>query len=121
MRARPQTTGENGGTTSAVLSNRGGVRDSVIQLLKSWKLPIIERKLKLSEVLEASKNGTLKEAFGTGTAAVISPIGELATETWKIPLVTNGKAGDLSQRIYDELTGVQYGLREDKLGWLKPI
>ncbi|MBC7420740.1 MAG: branched-chain amino acid aminotransferase [Bdellovibrio sp.] len=99
----------------------GGVRHSVIQLLKLWNLPISERKLKLSEVLEASKNGKLKEAFGTGTAAVISPIGELATESWKINLTNNGQQGELSKKIYDELTGVQYGRREDKLGWLQPL
>lgn len=99
----------------------GGTRDSVIQLLKSWNLPIIERKLKLSEVLEASKNGNLKEAFGTGTAAVISPIGELASDDWKINLTNGGQQGELSKKIYDELTGVQYGRREDKLGWLRRI
>ncbi len=99
----------------------GGVRDSVIQLLKSWNLPIKERKLKLSEVLTASKNGTLKEAFGTGTAAVISPIGELGSDSWKIELAKDGKQGELSQKIYDELTGVQYGHRADKLGWLQPL
>ncbi len=99
----------------------GGIRDSVIQLLKSWDLPIKERKLKLSEVLTASRNGTLKEAFGTGTAAVISPIGTLASESWKIQLTQDGKQGELSQQIYDELTGVQYGHREDKLGWMTDL
>ncbi len=99
----------------------GGVRESVIQLLKSWNLPIVERKLKLAEVLEASKTGKLKEAFGTGTAAVISPIGELANDEWKIKLSHQGQQGELSKKIYDELTGVQYGRREDKLGWLSPL
>lgn len=104
----------------------GGVRDSVIQLLKSWNLPIKERKLKIHEVLEASKSGKLKEAFGTGTAAVISPIGELATEDWKINLPQpaaspNGQRGELSQKIYDELTGIQYGHKPDRMGWLEEI
>ncbi|MBC7740821.1 MAG: branched-chain amino acid aminotransferase, partial [Bdellovibrionaceae bacterium] len=99
----------------------GGVRDSVIQLLKSWNLPIRERKLKLAEVLEASKNGKLKEAFGTGTAAVISPIGELGSDNWKVNLSPTKMMGPLSQKIYDELTGIQYGHREDKLGWLHQI
>lgn len=99
----------------------GGIRESVIQLLKSWNLPIVERKLKLSEVLEASKNGTLKEAFGTGTAAVISPIGELASESFKLKVSQNGQKGELSQKIYDELTGVQYGHRKDTLNWLQEL
>ena len=98
----------------------GGVRASVIELLKSWNLPIVERKLKLSEVQAAAKNGTLKEAFGTGTAAVISPIGELATETMKIEL-NQGAIGELSQRIYTELTDIQFGKKPDKFGWLKEI
>lgn len=99
----------------------GGVRSSVIELLQSWKLPIVERKLKISEVKEAFDKGTLKEAFGTGTAAVISPIGELATEAWKIQISSTNGIGALSQKIYDELTGIQYGHREDKLGWLREI
>ncbi|MBC7458420.1 MAG: branched-chain amino acid aminotransferase [Bdellovibrionaceae bacterium] len=99
----------------------GGVRTSVMDLLKSWNLPIVERKLKISEVLTAKKNGTLKEAFGTGTAAVITPIGELASTDWKISISSTGQKGELSQKIYDELVGIQYGQREDKLGWLRPL
>lgn len=99
----------------------GGVRDSVIQLLKSWNLPIVERKLKISEVLAASKKGTLKEAFGTGTAAVISPIGELAGDEWKVNLSPSGQRGEISQKIYDELTGIQYGQRPDRFGWLQEV
>lgn len=99
----------------------GGVRRSVIDLLKSWNLPIVERKLKISEVIAAKNKGTLKEAFGTGTAAVITPIQELASKDWKIKLSTNGQKGELSQRIYDELVGIQYGHIEDKLGWLQTL
>lgn len=99
----------------------GGVRDSIVELLKSWNLPIVERKLKLSEVREGFQKGTLKEAFGTGTAAVITPIGELAGQDWKINLSKDGQKGELSQKIYDELVGVQYGHREDKLNWLTEL
>ena len=70
-------------------------------------------------MIEANKNGTLKEAFGTGTAAVITPIGELASTDWKITLTTTGQKGPLAQKIYDELVGVQYGQRPDKLNWLE--
>lgn len=99
----------------------GGVRDSIVELLKSWNLPIVERKLTINEVVESFKTGKLKEAFGTGTAAVITPIGELASKDWKINLAPDGKKGDLSQKIYDELVGIQYGHRPDKLNWLKPL
>ena len=99
----------------------GGVRSSVVDLLKSWNLPIVERKLKISEVLAAHNQGTLKEAFGTGTAAVITPIGDLASKDWKITLSSTGQKGPLAQKIYDELVGIQYGQREDKLGWLRPL
>jgi branched-chain amino acid aminotransferase len=99
----------------------GGVRSSVVDLLKSWNLPIVERKLSIAEVREANKNGTLKEAFGTGTAAVITPIGDLASTDWKITLSTTGQKGPLAQKIYDELVGVQYGQRPDKLNWLEEL
>ncbi len=99
----------------------GGVRSSVVNLLKSWNLPIVERKLSLDEVRSAHKNGTLKEAFGTGTAAVITPIGNLASNDWKISLTTTGQKGPLAQKIYDELVGIQYGRRPDKLKWLEKL
>lgn len=99
----------------------GGVRASVVDLLKSWNLPVVERKLSLTEVIEGHKKGTLKEAFGTGTAAVITPIGDLASKDWKITLSSTGQKGPVAQKIYDELVGIQYGQREDKLNWLKEI
>lgn len=95
----------------------GITRDSVITLLKSWNLPVSERRLSVEELAEAHAQGKLKEAFGTGTAAVISPIGEL---TWgeKAMIINNGKIGDLSQRLYDEITGIQRCEREDKFDWI---
>lgn len=98
----------------------GGTRDSVIQLLKSWNLPVSERKIKVSEIREASAQGRLKEVFGTGTAAVISPVGELASRTWKISLDAE-KGGPLAQRLYDELTGIQAGTQPDRFNWLTPL
>ena len=98
----------------------GGVRSSVIEILKNWNLPIVERKLKLSEIISASKNGTLKEAFGTGTAAVISPIGELANEEIKI-ILNQGEVGPLAHRLYSEMTDIQFGRKKDERGWLTEV
>lgn len=94
----------------------GITRDSTIQLLKNWGVKITERKIEIKELFDAHANGTLEEAFGTGTAAVISPIGEL---NWneKVITVNNGKIGELSAKIYNTITGIQSGKLEDKFGW----
>ena len=98
----------------------GITRDSVIALLKKMGRKMIERKISLDEVLEAHKNGQLKEAFATGTAAVISPIGLLATDEKSI-VINGGEIGYLSQKLYDTLTGMQYGEIEDDLGWIVKV
>jgi len=94
----------------------GITRMSCIELLKSWGYKVNERKLALSEVYDAAKAGKLNEAFGTGTAAVISPIGEL-NNNGDIITLNNGKIGEISQRLYDNLTGIQWGKIEDTFGW----
>lgn len=94
----------------------GVTRNSCIELLKYWGYKTTERKLALTEVLEAYKAGKLKEAFGTGTAAVISPIGEL-NNNGEIFILNDNKIGPISQKLYDNLTGVQWGKIEDKFGW----
>lgn len=94
----------------------GVTRDSVIELLKSWDIPVSERKLSIKEIYDAAEAGTLEEAFGTGTAAVISPIGELNHEG-KIIDINNGEIGEISQRIYDTVTGIQTGHVKDSFGW----
>ncbi|NLT21028.1 MAG: branched-chain amino acid aminotransferase [Syntrophomonadaceae bacterium] len=94
----------------------GITRDSTIDLLKDWGIPITERRLGIEEVYEAHARGKLEEAFGTGTAAVISPIGELNWDN-QIISINNGQTGELSQRIYDTITGIQSGELEDKFGW----
>lgn len=94
----------------------GVTRDSVIELLKSWNIPVSERKLSIEEIYDAAEKGTLEEAFGTGTAAVISPIGELNYDG-KVVGINNGEIGEVSQRIYDTITGIQTGHVEDPLGW----
>ncbi|MDD4774121.1 MAG: branched-chain amino acid aminotransferase [Eubacteriales bacterium] len=94
----------------------GVTRASCIELLRSWGYDVAERKISVDEIYEASKNGSLKEAFGTGTAAVISPIGELNNDGDIITL-NNGKIGPISQKLYDNLTGIQWGKKEDIFDW----
>ena len=94
----------------------GITRKSSIDLLRSWGMQVTERRLAIAEVFEAAANGTLKEAFGTGTAAVISPIGELFWNDQSITL-SEGKIGPVSQRLYDEMTGIQYKTLPDPFGW----
>ena len=95
----------------------GITRDSVIQLVKDWGLAVRERRITIDEVLAAQENGSLKEIFGTGTAAVISPVGSLHFQG-RDCLINNGKTGVLSQRLFDELQAIQYGTREDSHGWV---
>ncbi len=98
----------------------GVTRASCIELLNSWGYKVTERRLALSEVIDASRSGKLDEAFGTGTAAVISPIGELVNETEKIVL-NNGKIGPVAQRLYDNLTGIQWGRITGPEGWVMKV
>ena len=95
----------------------GITRKSCIELLKSWGLKVEERLITAEELFEAGANGTLKEAWGTGTAAVISPIGEMGWED-KHVVVNGGKIGPLAQKLYDTLTGIQWGTQPDPHGWV---
>ena len=95
----------------------GVTRDSVLTLLREWGLRVSERPIAIDEVAAAAEQGTLREAWGTGTAAVISPIAELAYRG--TPLVVNGgQVGELTQRLYDAILGIQYGTAPDTHGWL---
>jgi len=94
----------------------GVTRSSCIELLKSWGVKVTERKLAFEEVVEASKAGKLNESFGTGTAAVISPIGELNNKGDKM-ILNNGEIGPISKKLYDNLTGIQWGKIADPFGW----
>lgn len=94
----------------------GITRDSIIQLLKHWNLPIVERRITIEELFKAHDEGKLEEAFGTGTAAVISPVGELLWKDRKI-IINDGKTGELSKKLYDTLTGIQTGKIDDPFGW----
>ena len=94
----------------------GITRMSSIEILRSWGLKVSERRLSIQEVADAAANGQLKEAFGTGTAAVISPIGELKWGN-DIMKINHGEIGPISQRLYDTLTGIQWGKLPDTMGW----
>jgi branched-chain amino acid aminotransferase len=94
----------------------GITRKSCIELALSLGMEVEERKISIDELLAAGKSGRLSEAFGSGTAAVISPVGELKYEEHEIS-INNGKIGPIAQLFYDTITGVQKGTVEDKLGW----
>ena len=94
----------------------GVTRMSCIELLKKQGYKVSERRLSIEEVAEAADAGKLKEAFGSGTAAVISPIGELKWDE-KVMTINNGDIGTISQHLYDTLTGIQWGKLPDPYGW----
>ncbi len=97
----------------------GITRKSVLEVLRSWGMKVSERRLSVDELMKAARDGTLEEAWGTGTAAVISPIGELKCD--KIVTTINGnKIGPLSQKLYDTLTDLQWGRGKDTFGWIEP-
>ena len=94
----------------------GITRKSSIELLRSWDYEVEERLFSVDELFEAVENGTLEEAWGTGTAAVVSPIGHLFYNN-KEYTISDNKIGPLTQKLYDELTAIQWGKAEDKFGW----
>ena len=94
----------------------GVTRDSVLALTREWGLRVSERPITIDEVVEAARKGTLQEVWGTGTAAVISPVGELAYKGERI-VVNGGGIGALTQKLYDTIVGIQYGTAPDTRGW----
>lgn len=94
----------------------GITRNSVITVCKDWGIPVEERRISVDELIEAQKNGKLDEVFGTGTAAVISPVGKLRYVD-EVMTINGGKIGELSQKLYDTITGIQTGVLPDKFGW----
>src|SRR5690625_262529 len=98
----------------------GVTRQSVLQLLHHWDLPVTERKISMDEIKTAFDNGTLEEAFGTGTAAVISPIGELNWDGCKMD-INGGQTGPIAKRLYDTITGIQLGTLEDPFEWIVQV
>jgi branched-chain amino acid aminotransferase len=98
----------------------GITRKSVIELVNSWGMPMRERKISIQELADDYKAGKTQEVFCTGTAAVISPIGELKWGDMAMRF-NDGKIGAVSQRLYDEITGIQTGALEDKFGWVYTV
>ena len=98
----------------------GITRKSCIEVLKKEGYTVHERLLSIDELKEAMENGTLEEAWGCGTAAVVSPIGELFYQGVHYP-VNNGQIGEVTQHLYDILTGIQWGRIEDTFGWTMPL
>lgn len=94
----------------------GITRNSVLQLCRDWGYEVEERKISVDELIEAAHSGALEEVFGTGTAAVVSPVGKLRYKN-EVFNIGNGGIGELTQKLYDEITGIQWGKREDKRGW----
>ena len=94
----------------------GITRNSVINVCKSWGLTVEERKISVEELIDAQKSGKLEECFGTGTAAVISPVGKLRYKD-DVMLINNNTIGEVSQKLYDTITGIQWGECEDKFNW----
>ena len=88
----------------------------MLQLCRDWGLPTEERKISVEELIQAQNEGKLEEVFGTGTAAVISPVGKLRYKD-DVMVIGNGEIGPLSQKLYDTVTGIQLGRLEDKFGW----
>lgn len=94
----------------------GVTRDSCITLLKEWGYKVHEEHFTIDFLMEAARAGKLEEAFGTGTAAVISPVGELNYKG-EIATINDFKTGELTQRLYNTLTDIQWGKAEDKFNW----
>jgi branched-chain amino acid aminotransferase len=98
----------------------GGVRQSTITLLRDSGHQVTERKISIQEIMSAITDGSLTEAFGTGTAAVISPVGEFF-HGGKSHVINGGKMGTVSQMLYDQFTDMQFGEKTDKYGWFQPL
>jgi len=94
----------------------GITRDSVLQLARDWGVEVSERRISIDEIVEGAKNGSLREAFGAGTAAVISPVGEFCYKGETVT-VNNGETGELSQRLFDGIQALQRGLVPDPHNW----
>ena len=94
----------------------GITRRSCLQLLRDWGYEVEERLISAEELFAAGESGKLEEAWGSGTAAVISPVGEMGWED-KHVVINGGEIGELTHRLYETLTGIQWGKIKDPYGW----
>ena len=98
----------------------GVTRRSCIELCKQWGYPVEERRISAEELLKAALDGSLEEVWGSGTAAVISPVGHLR-EGDTVVQIKDGGIGELSQKLYDTITGIQLGRIEGPKGWVVEV
>lgn len=98
----------------------GVTRASCIELLRDWGYEVVEGRLAIDTVMKAAEDGKLEEVWGTGTAAVISPVGELKWQE-RVAHIGGGKIGPVSRRLYDTLTGIQWGRVEDAKNWTMTV
>ena len=98
----------------------GVTRDCVMQLAGHWGIKVTERRISIDEVIETAQSGEMKEIFASGTAAVISPVGEISYRD-RMYRISEGKVGVWAQELYDEILGIQYGEREDIFGWIRHL
>ncbi len=98
----------------------GITRASCIELLRDWGYTVTERKISIDEVLAAGRDGSLREVFGTGTAAVVTPVGGMRYKDVTFT-VGDGKIGEVTAKLYDTLTGIQWGTKPDPKGWVVPV
>ena len=113
----------NGEIVTPMLSGSilpGITRMSCLEILRKEGYNVSERLISVDELAEAMANGTLEEAWGCGTAAVVSPIGELMYKDVKYT-VNDGKIGEVTQHLYDTLTGIQWGKIDDAYGWVQNL
>lgn len=98
----------------------GVTRASTLQLMRDWGLTVSERPITIDEVMQAGRDGILKEMWGTGTAAVVSPVGTLGYKGEDL-LINGGETGELTQKLYDSIVGIQYGRTNDAHGWTSVV
>ena len=98
----------------------GVTRRSCIELLKDWGYEVVEDRLAIADVMKAGHEGKLEEVFGCGTAAVVSPVKELDWKGDKV-FISDGKIGEITQKLYDTMTGIQWGKLPDTKGWMVPV
>jgi branched-chain amino acid aminotransferase len=94
----------------------GVTRDSVIRLAGSWGVKVSERRLSMDEIMAAIAGGTMREAFASGTAAIVSPVGQICYREKEYP-IGDGRTGRLTERLYNEILQIQYGMKDDPFGW----
>jgi len=98
----------------------GVTRNSTLTLLRDWGLKVTERPITIDEVMQAGRDGTLKEMWGTGTAAVVSPVGTLGYKGEDV-LINGGETGEVTRKLYDSIVGIQYGRTNDPHGWTSVV